>query len=130
MTEYKSNKLILSKISKKFKNDQSKIYLDELLYAFTRKSVAYDDNILNSKESWILKNINFTIEQGDSLALLGKNGTGKSTLLKIISGSCLPTNGRVIRPKKVGSLISLGNNLSKKINWIRKHRFNFNFKRK
>ncbi|WMJ89383.1 ATP-binding cassette domain-containing protein [Anaerocolumna sp. MB42-C2] len=44
----------------------------------------------------ILENVNLTIEKGTSIALLGNNGTGKSTLLKIISGLTNVSTGRVI----------------------------------
>lgn len=43
----------------------------------------------------ILKNVNFTIEQGETIALVGKNGSGKSTLLKIIAGIYSPNEGCV-----------------------------------
>ncbi|MCR5217470.1 ABC transporter ATP-binding protein [Treponema sp.] len=38
------------------------------------------------KESWVLKNINFKVEQGDFICLSGPNGSGKSTLLSLMSG--------------------------------------------
>lgn len=44
---------------------------------------------------WLYKNINFTIEQHDSVAITGPNGSGKSTLIKILSGYLLPTKGTV-----------------------------------
>jgi energy-coupling factor transport system ATP-binding protein len=43
----------------------------------------------------ILKNINFTIYEGDRLALVGSNGAGKSTLIKLISGIVKPLTGNV-----------------------------------
>jgi len=46
-----------------------------------------------NKES--LKNINLTIEEGESLAIVGENGAGKSTLVKLIIGLYLPTKGTV-----------------------------------
>ncbi len=47
----------------------------------------------NSAEELILKNINFSLKQGDSLALLGPSGSGKSSLLKLISMVNCPSSG-------------------------------------
>ena len=43
-----------------------------------------------------LSNINFTLEQGDRLALVGSNGAGKTTLIRTLAGIYEPTNGRVL----------------------------------
>ena len=51
----------------------------------------------------ILKNINLTIPRGKIIGLLGKNGTGKSTLIKLINDLLTPTSGKVlINGKEVG----------------------------
>lgn len=47
------------------------------------------------KES-LFQNINLTVNKGQRLALVGNNGTGKSTLLRIIEGSLKPSSGEVI----------------------------------
>lgn len=44
---------------------------------------------------WLYKNINFSIEQNDSVAITGPNGSGKSTLMKILTGYLIPTKGDV-----------------------------------
>ena len=51
----------------------------------------------------ILKNINLTIEKGKIIGLLGKNGTGKSTLIKLINDLLTPTSGKIlVNGKEVG----------------------------
>ncbi len=46
----------------------------------------------------VLKDINWEVKPGDRIGLVGVNGAGKSTQLKIISGEIEPTAGEVIRP--------------------------------
>lgn len=51
----------------------------------------------------VLKNINLTIPRGKIIGLLGKNGTGKSTLIKLINDLLTPTNGEIlVNGKKIG----------------------------
>ena len=51
----------------------------------------------------VLKNINLTIPRGKIIGLLGKNGTGKTTLIKLINDLLVPTSGEIlINGKKVG----------------------------
>lgn len=63
---------------------------------------------LHYNEFWALKNVSFTLEQGDRLGILGLNGAGKSTLLKAIAGVYKPTEGKVIRHGKIAPLLELG----------------------
>lgn len=54
------------------------------------------------------KKLSFEIRQGESVALLGKNGAGKSTILKIITGVTFPTSGEVMVDGQVSALLELG----------------------
>ncbi len=47
------------------------------------------------KEFWVLRNISFTVEKGQKIAVVGKNGSGKTTILRILSGIYNKTSGRL-----------------------------------
>jgi lipopolysaccharide transport system ATP-binding protein len=57
---------------------------------------------------WSLKDINFEIEQGDTVGIIGRNGAGKSTLLKVLSEITSPTTGRINIKGRVASLLEVG----------------------
>ena len=59
-------------------------------------------------EFWALKDINFTLNKGDRLGILGLNGAGKSTLLKVIAGVLKATEGTVTAKGKIAPLLELG----------------------
>ena len=56
----------------------------------------------------VLDNINLTITRGEKIGIIGANGSGKSTMLKLISGILQPTSGQVRVQGKVAPLIELG----------------------
>lgn len=59
-------------------------------------------------EFYALKNVSFRIEKSDSYAILGSNGSGKSTMLKVISGIYRPTAGSVTVRGSIAPMIELG----------------------
>lgn len=63
---------------------------------------------LHFNEFYALKNVSFQIERGDAVALIGKNGSGKSTMLKILAGVMYPTEGDVAVKGSIAPLIELG----------------------
>lgn len=56
----------------------------------------------------VLKSISFTIDQGETVGIVGKNGAGKSTILKLIAGVTYANTGSVTVTGKVAPLIELG----------------------
>lgn len=61
-----------------------------------------------NQEFWALKDINFSVNAGDSVGIIGKNGAGKSTLLKILSRITPPTEGLAISRGRIASLLEVG----------------------
>ncbi|MEO5911170.1 MAG: ABC transporter ATP-binding protein [Pelobium sp.] len=57
---------------------------------------------------WSLKDINFSINQGDTVGIIGKNGAGKSTLLKLLSQVSGPTTGSIKVKGRIASLLEVG----------------------
>ena len=62
---------------------------------------------INYKINNAIDNVSFDVHKGESVALLGKNGAGKSTILKMITGVAFPTEGEIIVNGKVSALLEL-----------------------
>lgn len=86
-------------------NNVTKIYK---LYSSTRKRLlAIFLKKIPYKEKKAVDNVNFEIKRGDSVALFGKNGAGKSTVLKMITGVTFPTSGEITVNGRVSALLEL-----------------------
>lgn len=84
----------VTKRYKLFKNDKKR------LLALFFKNIKY-------KEKKAVNDVSFKIHKGETVALFGKNGAGKSTILKLITGVCYPTSGEIIVNGRVSALLEL-----------------------
>lgn len=57
---------------------------------------------------WALQDVTFSVGRGETLGIVGRNGAGKSTILKLLCGISKPTRGRVKTQGKVAALIEVG----------------------
>lgn len=84
----------VTKMYKLFKNDKRR-----LLHTFF-KNIKY-------KEKKAVNDVCFEVERGEAVALFGKNGAGKSTILKMITGVTYPTSGEITVKGRVSALLEL-----------------------
>lgn len=67
-----------------------------------------DRTQLRPSEYWALRDVNFSLSRGETLGIIGRNGAGKSTVLRLIAGIYPPDAGKITVKGRVGALIALG----------------------
>ncbi len=97
MSEYAIRVKNVSKVYKLFEGNKDRV-LDALSLS---KKKRY-------KEHYALNNMNFDIARGETVGIIGTNGAGKSTILKIITGVLSPTDGEVEINGRISALLELG----------------------
>lgn len=95
-----NNAIEVRNVSKHFKvyYDKGSQLKERVLF---RKRNAYEDRV-------VLDNISFSIKKGEAVGLVGKNGCGKSTTLKLLTKIIYPNSGTIEMAGRVSSLIELG----------------------
>jgi ABC-type polysaccharide/polyol phosphate transport system ATPase subunit len=61
-----------------------------------------------SQDFWAVRDVSFTVERGEALGIIGHNGAGKSTILKLLSGITAPTGGEITINGRLAALIEIG----------------------
>ena len=92
----------VNNVSIKFKMTKEQIFsLKEYFIKFIKRQLEFEE--FNA-----LTDISFSVNKGDILGIIGYNGAGKSTMLKVISGIMKPTNGSIKVDGVISPLIELG----------------------
>lgn len=92
--------LILDNVSVRYRKQNSRSTAD-IVKRLLKKSE-------RSNEFWALRNISFSLEKGEMLGVIGKNGAGKSTMMKAISGTLAPASGTIRKEGRLCALLELG----------------------
>lgn len=94
--------VIVEDVSMKFRLDQNRVQsLKEFIVKGLSRQMKY-------KEFSALKNVSFTVEKGDVIGIIGRNGSGKSTILKCIAGIYKPTSGKITARGNIVPMLELG----------------------
>jgi len=65
-------------------------------------------NRLRKKEFWAVQDISFELRRGEAIGIVGRNGGGKTTLMRILAGLIKPTGGEVVRRGRLAPMLALG----------------------
>lgn len=100
-------KITVNHVSKAYRLGQTNRSLRESIAGLARMLVsAPSDNV--DRQHWALKDVSFDVNTGEALGLIGPNGSGKTTILKLLSRITYPTAGSLHVEGRLSSLIELG----------------------
>ena len=93
--------IVVDRLWKRFRKDQVRPFLSDQVRALLHGGRGED------RYRWVLRDLDFSIEPGESVAVVGSNGAGKSTLLKLLCRVTYPYAGSVSIHGRVGAIIEL-----------------------
>jgi ABC-2 type transport system ATP-binding protein len=99
-TEYSQREIEFWRVSKRFQIHEGNS-LREFVPAFLRGNGF-------SEPFYALRDVTFSMDRGETVGIIGRNGSGKSTILKLIAGVMAPSQGEVRVAGRVSPLIELG----------------------
>ncbi|HVN39514.1 MAG TPA: ABC transporter ATP-binding protein [Myxococcota bacterium] len=96
-------------VSKKFRRGELFDSLRDLIPAAARRVLRRrsDSESLEAREFWALRDVSFSLEPGEAFGIIGGNGAGKSTMLKLLTGIMRPTHGSIRVAGRLSALIEV-----------------------
>jgi len=95
-------------VSKRFVRGERHDSLRDLVPAVVSKLTGRRPNRDSGNEFWALRDVSFALSRGDAYGIIGSNGAGKSTILKLITGIMAPTAGKIDVKGRLSALIEVG----------------------
>ena len=100
--------VVFDHVWKKFRVGERHNSLRDLVPALAKRAMGRNRNQeLEDKEFWALKDVAFEVKPGEAFGIIGRNGAGKSTSLKLLTRIMRPTRGRCRVEGRVGALIEI-----------------------
>jgi len=95
-------------VFKRFRRGEMYDSLRDLIPALTgRMFRARSGEALTDREFWALKDVSFEVARGEAFGIVGDNGAGKSTMLKLLTGIMRPTSGNIVVRGRLSALIEV-----------------------
>lgn len=94
--------IIINNVTMRFNMPKEKVdSIKEYLIKLAKRQLRFEEFVA-------LKNVSFTVKKGEVVGIIGLNGSGKSTILKVISGILKPSEGTAVTVGSISPLIELG----------------------
>ena len=98
-----SNVIVLEEVRKRFsiRHESSRTWQGMALALLGRRQIEHE-------EFWALDRVDLAVKEGETVGIIGPNGSGKTTILKLLAGTISPTSGKIRLDGKVFGLLELG----------------------
>jgi lipopolysaccharide transport system ATP-binding protein len=100
--------LRVDKVFKKFALGEMHDSLRDLIPGMVGRLTGRGRISARKKDFWALQNVSFELNRGEAFGIIGANGAGKSTVLKLITGIMEPTAGQIVVKGRLSALIEVG----------------------
>jgi len=102
-----TTRVIFDGVWKQFSRGERHDSLRDLVPALVRRFTKRRDAAEDERAFWALKDVSFEVRAGDALGIIGRNGAGKSTILKLLTRILKPTRGSCAVVGRTGALIEI-----------------------